>query len=171
MGKSQKGTALCIKQLIIITLFFHKICKILLLENYLILFRTYFCNTFHFLSEFWSKIFSSILLILVIHPKGCDKATPIFCFSVVVGKWLNIFAWFFLHRVCNDLNYFLKTFKAYQITTWGVVGPRQFLLIIVGALEMFDISWFRFHRVDNHPTYILNTLIMHVGPLKSVAQS
>ena len=92
MGNSQKGTALCIKQLITITLFFfHKIFKILLQENYLILFRTYFCNTFHFLSEFWSKIFSSILPILVIHPKGCDKATPIFLFFSCSWKMVEHF--------------------------------------------------------------------------------
>ena len=42
-----------------------------------------------------------------------------------------------------------------------MVGPHPFLLIIVGALEMFDISCFRFHRVDIHPTYL--TWDIYVG--------
>ena len=94
--------------------FFTKSLKFCYRKTIWYFFQLIFATHFIFLSEFWSKIFSSILPILVIHPKGCDKATPIFCFSVFVGKWLNVFAWFFLHRLCDDLNYFLNFC---QITT------------------------------------------------------
>ena len=109
------------------------------------------------------ELFSIILAILVIHPKGCDEATPIFSLQIFVGRWANIHAWFLLYRVGDDLSQFCKNFRAYQITIKGVAGPRPFSLFIVGAIKMFNISWFLLHQVNNHPTYIWNILITYIG--------
>ena len=128
-------------------------------ENYLMMYRTVFAIPFFVCTGQWSKLFSITLPILVIHPKGCDEATPIFSLQVFVGKWVNIFAWFLLHRTVDDPHQLWKIFLAYQIT-WRVwLGHALFSLIIVGARKLLIFSWFFLHRIDNDPTNIWNFVL------------
>ena len=128
MSNPQKGTKLYIKQLLMINFYLQNL-KIFCHRKTIWWFtELIFAITFFVCTGQWSKLFSITLPILVIHPKGCDEATPIFSLQVFVGKWVNIFAWFLLHRTVDDPHQLWKNFLAYQITTKGVAGPRPFFV-------------------------------------------
>ena len=59
----------------------------LLLENGWIFFHNSFAS-----SRLWSKIFLKIFSSMVSHLKERGRTTPIFCWNVIAGKRLNIFA-------------------------------------------------------------------------------
>ena len=64
----------------------------------------YFCIIPFELSRQWTKLIFQILPSMSDGPKGRGRATPLFHYKIITRELLNMFAWFFLHRVGNRPN-------------------------------------------------------------------
>ena len=90
--------------------FFTKSLKFCYRKTIWYFFELIFATHFISLSEFWSKIFSIFLPILVIHPKRCDKATPIFLFFSCCWKMVEHFCVVLFASSMRWSNLFLENF-------------------------------------------------------------